>query len=79
MTAAKAPRRSGGLPKQKCVLGVLQRFSIGGLPKTPESTIEEEWSPSPLPSVSVVTKIVPRGVASIGASPWGVSHSRERV
>ena len=35
----KASRRSGGLPKQKCVLEVPKRSSKGGLPKTPESTI----------------------------------------
>ena len=51
--AAKAPRGSGGLPKQKCVLQVPQSHNIEGLPMTPESTIGEEWSSSPLPSVPV--------------------------
>ena len=33
----------------------------GGLPKTPESTIGEEWSPSPLPSVLVSDQESPKG------------------
>ena len=51
----------------------------GGLPKTLESTIGEEWSPSPLSSVPVSDQESPKGVASVWASPWGLSHSREPV
>ena len=77
--AAKAPRGSGGLPKQSVSWKSHRGPAQGGLPKTPESTIGEEWSPSPLPSVPVSDQGVPRGVASVGASPWGLSHSREPV
>ena len=51
----------------------------GGLPKTPESTIGEEWSPSPLPSVPVSDQESPRDVASVGASIWGLSYFKEPV
>ena len=33
----------------------------GGLQKTPESTIGEEWSPSPLPNVPVSDQESPKG------------------
>ena len=52
--AVEAPRGSGGLPKTKMCLGnPIEAQHGGGLPKTPESTIGEEWSPSPLPSVPI--------------------------
>ena len=33
----------------------------GGVPKTLEGTIEEEWSPSPLPSIAVSDQKSPKG------------------
>ena len=59
--AAKAPRGSGGLPKQSVSWKSHRGPAQGGLPKTPESTIGEEWSPSPLPSVPVSDQESPKG------------------
>ena len=58
---AKAPRGSGGLPKQSVSWKSHRGPARGGLPKTPESTIGEEWSPSPLPSVPVSDQESPKG------------------
>ena len=59
--AAKAPKGSGGLPKQSVSWKSHRGPAQGGLPKTPESTIGEEWSPSPLPSVPVSDQESPKG------------------
>ena len=60
-SGAKAPRGSSGLPKKQCVLEVPERSSTGGLPKTPESTIGEKWSPSPVLSVLDSNQESPKG------------------
>ena len=59
--AAKAPRGSGGLPKQSVSWKSHRGPAWGGLLKTPESTIGEKWSPSPLPIVPVSDQESPKG------------------
>ena len=59
--AAKAPRGSGGLPKQSVSWKSHRGPAQGGLPKTLESIIGEEWSPSALPSVLVSDQESPKG------------------
>ena len=61
MAAAKAPRGSGGLPKQSVSWKFHRGPARGSLPKTPENTIGEEWSLSPLPSVPVSYQESPKG------------------
>ena len=61
VAAAKAPRGSGGLLKQSVSWKFHRGPTWGGLLKTPESTIGEEWSPSPLPSVPVSDQESPKG------------------
>ena len=77
--AAKAPRGSGGLPKQSVSWKSHRGPARGGLPKTPESTIGEGG----LPPHSQVSRCDSResrdGVACVGASPWGLPHPREPV
>ena len=50
--AAKAPRGSGGLPKQKC-LGSPIEGQHRGAAKNSREYYRGGWSPSPLPSVPV--------------------------
>ena len=57
--AAKAPRDCVVFQNKNVSWKSFRATAQGGLPKTLESTVDEEWSPSPLPSVSMRLKGVP--------------------
>ena len=52
-TVAKAPRGSGGLLKQKCVLEVPLRGQHRKAAKNSKEYYRGGWSPSPLPNVPI--------------------------
>ena len=74
---AKAPKGSGGLPKQKCLGSPIKPWHRE-ITDDPREYYRGGWSPSPLSSVPVLRESR-GGVASVGASPWGLSHPMEMV
>jgi len=58
--------------------GPAHHLGWGGLPKTTECTIGRAGHPPHSHGALVVTKEgVPMGVASVGASPWGLPRQNE--